>query len=268
MSNNLAIVLVATNYYFSLGIRFINRWSYLYEGNLNVTFHFYSESDPSEYLDKNLSNVIFHKMTTKSWPEADVSRIYEIIKLKNYNYDHIYIFDADTNIKNKFNDYLFKNNITAYQHWCCELFEKDSTTASYFEYSDKDIWYQTCLLGGNANSMIEMCESTLPWIDVDKQNNYTPHWIAEAYFNKYLHFNPPQYTILRNKKHPFIMSDKGNSNTEKSGADARPFIDITDEYYNNILKNIKNNKSSFWDIKNNQFVIDSVDNIKRFENYV
>ncbi len=265
MKKNIAIVMVATNYYFPLGLRFINRWSNLYQGSLSTIFHFYSETDPSEYIDSSISNVVFHKMTTKNWSEADVSRIYEILKLEKYNYDYIYIFDADTNINYKFDDYLLNNEITAYEHYL-KLFEEDPKNACYFDVSNKDIYYQTCLLGGKAESIIRMCKTTLPWIEFDKKNKYIPKYIAEAYFNKYLHLNPPSYIIFNNKSHPFNMTDKGYKN-KISGIESRPFANLSNTQYNRILYNIKNNKKYLWNIVNHKFIIENKKNIEMFKDY-
>lgn len=251
----ICVVLVATNYYFPLGLRFINRWSHLYTGNMEVEFHFYSEKDPLEYIDSSLSNVVFHHMETKDWSDADVSRIYEIVKMKNHNTDHIYIFDADTNIDFKFDDFLFKDGIVAYQHLHCDLFDTNKDAQSYFEVNDKDIWYQTCLIGGSKKDMIDMCNATVPWIATDKDNGYIPQWIAERYFNRYLHDNSPSYYIKRGQSTPFYMSDKGDKSKEVMGIDKPPFFDMSEEWYNGLLENIKNNKSSLWNISFNTFII-------------
>lgn len=260
----ICIVLVATNYYFPLGLRFINRWSHLYNGEIETEFHFYSEKDPSEYIDSTLSNVLFHKMETTSWSEADVSRIYEIVKMDDHETDYIYVFDADTNIDFKFNDYLFKDGIVAYQHLYNDLFDTNKEAKNYFEVTPSDIWYQTCLIGGSKKDMVAMCKAVVPWISIDQENGYTPQWIAERYFNRYLHENKPSYYIKRGQPTPFYMSDKGDKSKEIMGIDQLPFFDMPEGWYELLLENIKKNKLNLWNISDNKFVIEDSNNISTF----
>lgn len=252
----ICIFLIATNYYFPLGVRFMNRWSKLYSGDLETEFHFYSETDPREYVDSDKVNVVYEYMSTTNWSEADVSRIYEIVKLKNHDTDYIYIFDADTNINENFDESSFIGDLVGFEHqFGAKLFDGNKLSSCWIPATEEDIWYQTCLIGGTKNEMIEMCEATLPWIDMDQTIGYTPQWIAERYFNKYLFYKKPSRSITY-KTIPFFMSDKGSTSEFIMGIDAKPFHKINEEEYNNILLLIKENKNKLWDIKNYQFVLD------------
>lgn len=250
----ICIFITATNYYFPLGLRFMNRWSHLYTGELETEFHFYSEVDPSEYIDSNKINVVYEYMSTKNWSEADVSRIYEIAKLDNHETDYIYVFDADTNISGNFNEDLFIGDLVGFKHqFGAKLFDQNKLSACWIPATDNDIWYQTCLIGGNKKEMLDMCQATLPWINQDNIIGYTPQWIAEKYFNKYLFYKKPSRVIDVNSV-PFLMSDKGSDSTFIMGIDAKPFHQISEDEYNQILLSIKENKDYLWDIKDFKFV--------------
>ena len=51
----IGIVILATNAYFVLGINFIKKFSYHYKGDAKITFYFFSDTDPKEYLPDDIN---------------------------------------------------------------------------------------------------------------------------------------------------------------------------------------------------------------------
>jgi hypothetical protein len=261
----MGIVLTATNKYFPLGLRLVNQWHHLYKGTMNIKFYFYSDRDPSIYLPDNC-NFIYTNIQTKNWDEASLSKIYNIYNTKNDNYDYIYTIDADTLIKYYFNDYVFQNEIVACEQFFGEVaFETNENSSAFFKVEKDDIYYQTWLFGGGKEKIIEMCKVLMVWIEEDKKNNYLPAWTDENYINKYLHFNKPAYTIKKDSKIPFSISDKGNVLHTMGGKAQGPFYTITNDEYENILTQIVENKNNLWTIENDRFVKSNVGSFNYFE---
>ena len=52
--SNIGIVIIATNAYFVLGVRFIKKFMHHYKGDNSITFYFFSDTDPKPYLPDNI----------------------------------------------------------------------------------------------------------------------------------------------------------------------------------------------------------------------
>ena len=101
----IGIVILASNAYFPLGIRFMNRFNHYYVGNNDIFFHFFSNNNPLIYL-KNSINCKHHPVQHKDWVEAVESKFDNVLSLDNEDLDYLYFFDADTNIKRPFEDWF------------------------------------------------------------------------------------------------------------------------------------------------------------------
>ena len=58
--SKIGIVILATNSYFVLGVRFIKKFMHHYKGESPVKFYFFSDEDPKPFLPDDY-NVEFHQ---------------------------------------------------------------------------------------------------------------------------------------------------------------------------------------------------------------
>lgn len=263
MKKKTLIQITATNSYFLLGVRFINRFTHLYTGDWDVEFHFYSETDPSEYLDQSKYKTVFHYTETKDWHEADLSRIYSVLEMKDKEFDYLYWFDADTNIDNKFGNSLLEANLMSVRH-ISQWFEENKESGSYFEPKAGASWIIVCIFGGKKEDVIKCCESTLPWIQKDKEIGYIPKFITEKYLNKYFNENPLD-KVLEFHGHPFCLTDKGTRKEQLVGLGGyKPFQQLSKEEVDFIHNSIKENKEKLWDIVEFKFELSDIDEVMEF----
>ena len=73
----IGIVIIATNAYFVLGLRFIRRFLHFYEGDANIKFYFFSDKDPKNYLPLNTS-VKWFEETHSDWRAGTNSKFRNI----------------------------------------------------------------------------------------------------------------------------------------------------------------------------------------------
>ena len=50
----IGIVILCTNAYFVLGIRFVKRFMHFYKGDGDITFFLFTDNDPKDYLSDNI----------------------------------------------------------------------------------------------------------------------------------------------------------------------------------------------------------------------
>jgi len=264
MKKKTIISVTATNSYFLLGVRFINRFTHLYIGDWDIEFHFYSEKDPSEYLDQSKYKTVFHYTESKDWHEADISRIYSVLELKNLEFDNFYWFDADTNINMKFDNDTLEGKLVSARH-ISQWFEENEDSGAYFKVREESFWSIVCIFGGSKEEVIKCCEATLPWIQKDKEINYVPKFITEKYLNKYFDQNPLD-KVIDYSYNPFHFTDKGTRREQLVGLGGyKPFQQLTEEELAEIHFLIKQNKEKLWDIVEFKFELSDMSRIKTFK---
>jgi len=275
--SNIGIVVLATNKYFPLGLRLIKRWRYFYCGDNNFIFYFYSDKDPKDYIE----NVIWKRLEHDDlWFNIAIKKFNAVIDLHNKELDYIFCVDADTNIHKNFYDENFLEDLVAVEHFQNQKgmindkpYDSNRMSNAYVskDFLDNPIYYQTNFFGGNNINMHTMCFTCKRWGDEDLEKGYKPTWADEAYLNKYLNVNMKPKKIMTYEKHtatpnnvgpwkhdeyhcgPFAMSEKGDSQLFYAGIDAKPFFNITEERYQELLEAIKKNKDCFvWDIVKNR----------------
>ena len=90
-TREIGIVLLATNAYFVLGLRFIRRWMEFYKGDSLVKFYFFSDIDPRNYLPSTiLDSVEYHRAHHSRWVDGTNSKFLNILKLKDCNSTYLY----------------------------------------------------------------------------------------------------------------------------------------------------------------------------------
>lgn len=258
----IGIVVVATNSYFPLGLRFINNWMRFYKGARDIYFHLFSDQSPTDYVaTHNKIHIIHHETSHSNWVNATNSKFTNILSLENEDIDHIYYFDADTKIYQEFTEEWFIGDIVGGEHfgnpsWMKDNknFERNAKSAAYVPLDTNlpQMYYLGAFFGGNRDEVIKMCNVLCYKQLKDKEIKFEPCWNDESYLNCYFHYYPPTRAVLF-KDFKFAISDKGGI---KETRNPNPKKDVQD-----VLDNIKQNKTGWWDISNGQFKLISENNI-------
>lgn len=213
---SIGIVLLATNAYFLLGIRFIKKFTYHYKGNYPVKFYFFSDTDPKEYLPENI-DIVYHHQEHLDWVSGTNAKFKNILLLENSSIEYLYYFDADTNIIRDFDQSWFLGDLVGGEHygnrdWLKDGagFEKNPKSRAYVpaESSLPKVYYYGAFFGGKTDRLIHMCKILYNDQLADWSIDYEPGVNDESFLNRYFHFNPPTKTIACTE-FMFVISDKG-----------------------------------------------------------
>jgi len=232
----IGIVIVCTNAYFILGIRFIKKFMKHYKGNSNIIFYVFADIDPSLYLP-NITNIKYFHTTHARWQDGTNSKFKNILELQNEAFDYLYYFDADTNIIKNFTESWFLGELVGGEHYNNCYKNKDGSTATkaydrnphsraYVPINTTlpQMYYYGAFFGGSKHRVIEFCKTNYEDQLADKAIHYEPAWNDESYINRYFHFNPPSVTVPA-KKFEFCISDKGGiGETRKTTLDIQHFL--------------------------------------------
>jgi hypothetical protein len=251
----IGIVILATNAYFVLGVRFIKRFNYYYKGERKVKFYLFSDQDPKDYVSDDI-DVSYHYDKHENWQEGTNSKFKNIVSIKEViekDCDYIYYFDADTNVNNEFTEDWFLGDLVGGEHygnrdWLKDGagFDRNPISKAYVPL-DSELpytYHYGAFFGGKTNLLMEFCSALIHYQIEDKKIGYEPGVNDESYINKYFHFNPPTYTVPCDK-FAFAISDKGGI-----GETRYPNLNIED--HKNKLLSAKNNMIN---ITNNQVII-------------
>jgi hypothetical protein len=253
----IGIVLLATNAYYVLGVRFIKRFMHFYTGDNNIVFYFYSDDDPSKAIPENI-NVKYYHDKHDDWVEATNSKFKNIIDIQDSlrkEVDFVYYFDADTNINQPFDESWFLGDLVGGEHYGnrsflkdCQGFDRNPESKAYVPYDTPYpcTYHYGAFFGGNTENVIKFCE-TLRFNQLeDKKIPYEPGVNDESYINQYFHVNPPTYTVPT-EKFAFAISDKGGL-----GETRNTHLDVV-----NIREQVKKNKYKLFNISNNELIVEA-----------
>lgn len=252
-NKKIGIVLLATNAYFVLGLRFIRRWDYFYEGSADIKFYFFSDKDPKSYLPSHI-NIEFHPTSHSNWRDGTNSKFSNILKLKNCTSDdeYLFYFDADTNIQKPFTEDWFIGELVGGEHYAARTtlsegkgFDRNPRGNAYVPYDSKlpYVYHYGAFFGGSKENMIGMCSVLRLWQERDQRINYEPPVNDESYINKFFHYE--DHTVIPIEKFEFIISDKGGLKATRN-----PRLKIDHH-----IKTIKLNKDVLWDLKDDKIII-------------
>lgn len=251
MSRKIGIVIIATNSYFVLGIRFIKRFTHFYKGDSQVTFHFFSDTNPKPYIPDTI-NVKFYYSKHKNWVEGTNSKFKNILSTRNNPEDYLFYFDADTNIDKEFTEDWFIGNMVGGEHYGNKCFEKlpyerNPKSKAYIplDTTRDQVYYYGAFFGGSRENIYSFCRQMVSNQLKDKSWGYEPGVNDESYINNYFHFNPPE-RIVPSDEFRFIISDKGGI-----GETRNMRLDITE--FKRILRE---NKDRLFDIKDNKIILE------------
>ena len=247
----IGIVILATNAYFVLGVRFIKKFLHHYKGNNNIVFYFFSDSDPTPYL-KSEVDVVFIEQQHRSWVDGTNAKFKNIISLEKEHCDYLYYFDADTNVTKDFTEEWFLGDLVGGEHfgnrgWLKDGagYDKNPISKAYVDPASTlpKTYYYGAFFGGVKNKMIDFCKILLDNQIEDKKIPYEPGVNDESYINQYFHYNPPT-KVVKTEEFSFNISDKGGLVGTRN-----PKLSIQ------LLKReMLTDKDRVFDIKNNKIV--------------
>jgi hypothetical protein len=212
----IGIVVICTNAYFILGLRFVKKFLYYYTGQNNVIFYLFTDQDPAPYL-KNIQYKYIHNEHTR-WVDGTNSKFANIISLEHESCDYLFYFDADTNIGRPFDESWFIGDLVAGEHYNNRSYAEDvekkpfernpKSKACVPVNSDREqVYCYGAFFGGKTDMVVSMCKTLRENQLADQSIKFEPCWNDESYLNHYFHYN--SVTIIPSNEFMFGVSDKG-----------------------------------------------------------
>lgn len=254
------IVILATNIYMILGLRFIKQLNFYYTGSVPIQIHVFTDIDMLKYLSKNTTNVKIHHVKNNSWVDATNSKFTNIIKIRdeiceNLD-DYIYYFDADTVVNTYFDEsfFVFSGSLAVGEHFNnrydqMKPYERRSQSEAYVPINTplKQVYYYGAFFGGKSNDVMSLCESLIEMQRKDKMKNIEPDWNDESYLNKYFHYNAPDRTVYQEEFDKFFgVSNKGGIENSRN---AKKRLSIFE------LKLLSDNRENMFELENGKIII-------------
>lgn len=211
----IGIIILCTNAYFILALRFIKHFVKYYTDNIKeITFYIFSDTDPAKYMP-NIKNYKYFNNTHTSWLDATNSRYKSIISLSEEPVDYLFFVDADTDIDKPFKKDRFIGDLVGLEHFSNrhynpKPFDKNPLSKAYIPDNtpNRQMYYHGSFFGGKKENLMRIGNILLEYQTADKEIPYEPQWNDESYLNKYFHDNPPS-KVISDAEYMFIVSDKG-----------------------------------------------------------
>lgn len=248
---NIGIKVLATNGYFILGCRFINRFYHLYKGDNNIIFYFFGDKSPYQHIPTNV-NVKYYETQNNDWVEAVNTKYSNILQIED-DLDYLYYFDADTNISREFTDDWFIGDLVGGIHWAHINTPKDNLPFDRYNLSSCYIPKETTLdqtyfygafWGGKKELVRNYCKIMVAAQEKNKLINHEPPVNDDSYTNHYFHYNPPTKKVMP-EDFMFDISCKGGLHIERDPNASFPKHEAI----------FKENKEMLLNIQHNQVVI-------------
>ena len=218
MAPRVGIVIICTNCYFLLGMRFVKKFNHFYKGNYSITYCIFTDTDPTPYL-KGIKNFKYFETSHDTWNSATNSKFRNILKLKTVKtpFDYVYYFDADTDINKSFDNWFIGDTVAG-QHFSSNTmllnddlhYERNPESLAFIpkESPLTKTYFLGAFFGCKTPIIYELCKLLNNNLVKDEANNINARWQDESYLNHYFHYNPPSLLILF-KDFPFVTSCKG-----------------------------------------------------------
>ena len=256
--NRIGIVVLCTNAYFVLGVRFVKRFMHFYKGDSDIIFYMFTDTNPKDYLPDDIHYEYIH-LKNKSWVDGTNSKFTSIISLEDRDVDYLFYFDADTNVNQPFTEEWFLGDMVGGQHygdqgWMKEKkgFDRNPRSKAYvpFDTTLPQTYFYGAFFGGNKKNMVEFCKLMRSYQLADKEWGYEPGVNDESYINREFHFNRPS-RVVPCTEFKFAISDKGGIGETR---DMRLNV-------GEILKSLKENKYDHINISGGKVIVDDTTNI-------
>jgi len=221
--NRIGIVVLCTNAYFVLGVRFVKRFMHFYKGDSDIIFYMFTDTNPKDYLPDDIHYEYIH-LKNKSWIDGTNSKFTSIISLEDRDVDYLFYFDADTNVNQPFTEEWFLGDMVGGQHygdqgWMKEKkgFDRNPRSKAYvpFDTTLPQTYFYGAFFGGNKKNMVEFCKLMRSYQLADKEWGYEPGVNDESYINREFHFNRPS-RVVPCTEFKFAISDKGGIGETRS----------------------------------------------------
>lgn len=247
---NIGIVIIATNAYFVLGVRFIKKFLHHYKGDAKITFYFFSDTDPAEYLPDG-TDVVFIQEQHTNWQDGTNSKFKNILSLQACKSDYLFYFDADTNVGEPFTEEWFLGDLVGGEHYGNSNFlaggagfDRNPISHAYVPLDSQlpYTYYYGAFFGGKKDRVMSFCQVLYDNQQADRAVGYEPPVNDESYINQHFHFNPPDRTVP-SAEFKFLVSDKGGlgdtrySNMDITGKkeQIKELKDVLFEIANNVV---------------------------------
>ncbi len=242
----IGILIIATNSYFLLGLRFMKQWMHYYDSDIGCKFYFFSDKNVLEYLPSKFHKFVkFIKTKHNNWEDATNSKFQNIVSLENdLKKDKItdmFYFDADTTIKTKFNHKWFMiGDLVGGQHYNDYMknkpYDRNPKSAAYIPKDTNlpQTYYYGAFFGGKVENVMKFCKQLIENQKKDKLIKYEPVWNDESYINNYFHYNKPSTVLNNDFQKYFTISDKNGVE-----GDSRNIKNNWNNYYLQSLKKDK-----------------------------
>jgi len=226
----------------------MKRFMHFYTGDSHITFYFFSDTNPRDYIPDNI-DVKFFYTTNNSWVDGTNLKFKSVISIQEQIIsDYLFYFDADTNVNEKFTEEWFLGEMVGGEHHDnnfrmkeAKPFDRNPMSKAYIPTNThlKQLYYYGAFFGGTKKKMIEFCKLMYFNQQEDKKIQYEPAVNDESYINQYFHYLQPTKTIPCTD-FKFLVSDKGGI------GDTRTPLDISEKKtellrLKNKVFNIKNN---------------------------
>lgn len=245
----IGIVVLCTNAYFVLGIRFVKRFMHFYKGDKKIKFYLFTDENPEGYLPNGI-NYQYINTRNDNWTDGTNLKFSSILQLENCTSNYLYYFDADTNVSRDFTEEWFLGDSVGGQHyadqsWMKEVkgFERNPRSKAYIPLDTTlpQCYFYGAFWGGTKEWVLKFCKIMLEWQKADKSWGYEPCVNDESFSNAYFHYNAPTKVVLC-QHFMFDISDKGGL-----GETRNMNLDISEK-----KKQLKALKDVFINIANNE----------------
>jgi len=210
----IGIIVLCTNGYFPLGIRFAKRFTQFYRGTAEIVFYLFTDCDPKPYLPEGF-NFVWKELRNTNWVDGTNSKFTSILSLKDTDCDYLAYFDADTNVSKDFGDW-FIGDLVGGQHYADQTymkeekpFDRNPNSCAYVPKDTKlpQTYYYGAFFSGKKDLFMWLCKKLKEWQDADRQIGYEPVWNDESFLNCHFHYIRP--ITIECKDFVFEVSDKG-----------------------------------------------------------
>lgn len=215
----IGVILIATNSYIVLAVKFIKRFIQFYRGTARITFYIFTDEDPHKYLPDNI-DVVFIETHHTNWVEGTDSKFKSIVSIEDklVNEDFCVYVDSDTSVDKEFTEDWFIGESVGGQHYNDQgimlkegrPYDRNSRSKAYIPRNTNlpEMYFYGAFFAFSSQKMIEFCKLMVSYQLADKQWGYEPSVNDESYINREFHFNPPK-KIVHTNEFKFIVSDKG-----------------------------------------------------------
>ena len=165
--NNIGILILATNIYFVLGLRFMKQFIHHYRGKYNIIFYFFSDKNVNNFINPLKINVNYFNTQHNSWQDATNDKFNSFIRIQDKlisEVEYIYYFDADTSITKDFDEKWMLGDLIGGEHFCNRYPEDKpfDPNPNSMAYLPKDginrMYYYGAFFGGKVNRIIDFCK--------------------------------------------------------------------------------------------------------------